>query len=279
MSDNIIREKKIISLNSSSATRFLNGSFLSNVVFDFLNVLSPDDSIVYVECGIGNAEIPCSFYNVDITNNIFNYRVNATNFSITVPPGNYNYTSLVTQMQTLFTINGHTFTFALNRNSNIVTMTLTSVGTWNRIDPSSIYSILGFEENTTYNIIANTITFPFLFDLLGIKKLKIYSTNISVDSVDSVGNATNNLLGTISVNQPGFNLLIYSNIDGLYSHIRNKYLSTIDITIKDELGNLVNFNNVGWTLTLNLIIYRKIDVLINQLKINKDTIIDEPPPQ
>lgn len=278
MSDNIIREKKIISLNSSSATRYLNGTFLSNVVFDFLNVLSPDDSIVYVECGVGNAEIPCSFYNVDITNNIFNYRVNATNFSITVPPGNYNYTTLITQMQTLFTLNGHTFTFALNRNSNIVTMTLTAGGTWNTIDASSIYSILGFAKNTIYNIVANTITFPFLFDLLGIKKLKIYSTNISVDSVDSVGNATNNLLCTISVNQPGFNMLIYSNIDGLYSHIRNKYISTIDITIKDENGNFVNFNNVGWTLTLNLIIYRKIDVLINQLKINKDTIIDEPPP-
>jgi hypothetical protein len=46
----------------------------------------------------------------------------------------------------------------------------------------------------------------------------------------------------------------------------------------DENGNLVNFNSVGWTMTLNLIIYRKIDVLINQLKINKDNIIEEPPP-
>ena len=278
MSDNIIREKKIISMNSSSATRYLNGSFLSNVVFDFANVLAPDDSIVYVECGVGNAEIPASFYNVDITNNIFNYVVNATNFSITIPPGNFNFTSLVTQMTTLFAVNGHTFSMTLNRNSNILTMALTSGGTWNTLSSSSIYSVLGFAANTSYTITANTITFPFLFDLLGIKKLKIFSTNISVDSVDSVGNATSNLLCTISVNQPGFNMIIYSNIDGLYSHIRNKYISTIDITIKDENGNFVNFNNVGWTLTLNLIIYRKIDVLINQLKINKDTTIDEPPP-
>jgi hypothetical protein len=278
MSDNIIREKKIISMNSSSATRYLNGSFLSNVVFDFANVLAPDDSIVYVECGVGNAEIPASFYNVDITNNIFNYVVNATNFSITIPPGNFNFTSLVTQMTTLFAVNAHTFSMTLNRNSNILTMALTSGGTWNTLSSSSIYSVLGFAANTSYTITANTITFPFLFDLLGIKKLKIFSTNISVDSVDSVGNATSNLLCTISVNQPGFNMIIYSNIDGLYSHIRNKYISTIDITIKDENGNFVNFNNVGWTLTLNLIIYRKIDVLINQLKINKDTTIDEPPP-
>ena len=181
-------------------------------------------------------------------------------------------------MTSQFTLNGHTFTFLLNRSSNILTMTLSAGGTWNTLSSSSISSVLGFASNTAYAITANTITFPFLFDLLGIKKLKIYSTNISVDSVDSVGKATNNLLCTISVNQPGFNMLIYSNIDGLYSHIRNKYISTIDITITDENGNLVNFNSVGWSMTLNLIIYRKIDVLVNQLKINKDNIIEEPPP-
>jgi hypothetical protein len=156
-------------------------------------------------------------------------------------------------------------------------MTLTAGGTWNTIDPSSIYYILGFATNTTYTIIANTITFPFLFDLLGVKKLKIYSSNISVDSFDSVNNATNNLLCTISVNQPGFNLIVYSNIDGLYGHLRNKYLSTIDIQIKDELGNFINFNNINWTLTLYLIVYRRIDTFINELKLKDNTITDAPP--
>jgi hypothetical protein len=128
MSSDIIREKRLISLNSSSATRYLNGSFLSDVVFDFVNILSPDDSIVYTEIGVGNAEIPATFYNIDSTNNIFNYRVNSINFSIIVPGGNYNFSSLVTQMTSLFTANGHTFTMSLNRNSNILTMTLTAGG-------------------------------------------------------------------------------------------------------------------------------------------------------
>jgi len=277
MSTDIIREKRLISLNSSSATRYGNGTYLSDVVFDFINILTPDDSIVYTEIGVGNAEIPATFYNVDITNNVFNYKVNATNFSITIPPGNYNFTSLVTQMTTLFTSNGHTFLMSLNKNSNILTMTLTSGGTWNTIDPSSIYYILGFNASTVYNIISNTITFPNLFNLLGQKKLKIYSSNISVDSFDSVNNATNNLLCTISVNQPGFNLIVYSNIDGLYGHMRNKYLSTVDIQIKDELGNFINFNNINWTLTLNLIIYRRIDTLVNELKLKDNTITEAPP--
>jgi hypothetical protein len=265
----LIREKRIVSLNSNNATRYLNGEYLSDIVFDFQNILSPSDDISYVEVGVGNAEIPATFYNIDVTNNVLNYRIDATNFIMTVPPGNYNYNSLVTQMTTLLTANGHTFTFSLNRNSNILTMTLTAGGTtWNRISlGSTIYYILGFDHDTIYNIVGNTITFPRLFNLLGQKKLKIYSSNISVDSFDSVNTATNNLLCTISVNQPGFNLIIYSNIDGLYSHMRNRYLSTVDIQIKDELGNLINFNGINWTMTLNIILYRRIDALINELKL------------
>ena len=267
----LIREKRLISLNSNNATRYLNGDYLSDVVFDFTNILSPSDDISYVEVGVGNAEIPATFYNIDITNNIFNYRVNSINYSIIVPPGNYNFNSLVTQMTTLFTANGQTFTMSLNRNSNILTMTLTT-GAWNQINASSIYYILGFDPDTTYNIVGNTITFPRLFNLLGQKKLKIYSSNISVDSFDSVNTATNNLLCTISVNQPGFNLIIYTNIDGLYAHMRNRYLSTVDIQIKDELGNLINFNGINWTMTINLILYRRIDALINELKLQENKI-------
>ena len=271
MAETLIREKRLISLNSNNATRYNNGEYLSDMVFDFSNILSPSDDIAYVEVGVGNAEIPATFYNVDITNNIFNYKVNSINYSITVPPGNYNFNSLVTQMTTLFTVNGQTFTMSLNRNSNILTMTLTT-GTWNQINSSSIYYLLGFDPNTTYNIVGNTITFPRLFNLLGQKKIKIYSSNISVDSFDSVNTATNNLLCTISVNQPGFNLIIYTNIDGIYAHMRNRYLSTIDIQLKDELGNYLNFNGINWTMTLNLILYRRIDTMINELKLEENKI-------
>jgi len=271
----LIREKRIINLNAANATQYLNGDYLSNVVFDFPNILSPSDNVSYTEIGVGSAEIVASFYNVDITNNVFNYRVNATNYSIIVPSGSYNYNTLVTQMTTLFTANGHTMVFLLNRNSNILTMTL-STGTWNQINDSSIYNVLGFEPNTTYNIVANTITFPNLFNLIGIKNLKVSSSKISLDSFDSKNTSTTNLLATISVNVPNFNLIIYSNLDSLYSHCRSKYISTIDIQIKDDTDNFVNFNGVAWNITINLILYRQINKIIETLKLPNNTIDEEP---
>jgi hypothetical protein len=255
----IIREKRLISLNSNNATQYFNGRYLSNLSFDFFSILSADDSILYIEGGVQSAQIPASFYNIDVTNNVFSYTVGGIAYNIQVPPGNYNYSTIVTQMTTLFTVNGHTFTFALNRNSNILTMTLTSAGTWNNILPSSIYYILGF-NNTTTTIVANTITFPNLFNLLGQKKLKIYSSNLAIDSLDSVGNSTNNLIETISVNQPGFGMIIYNNIDSTYGHLKTSYLSTIDIQIRDELNNFINFNNINWTMTIVLIVFKELKV-------------------
>jgi len=263
----LIREKRIINLNSANATQYLNGDYLSNVVFDFPNILSPTDNADYVEIGVGSAEIVASFYNIDSFNNIFNYRVSGINYSITVPAGSYTYTTLISQLITSFAVNGHTFTFTLNRNSNILTMVLTAGGAWQTIDASSIYYILGFDANTVYTITGNTITFPNLFNLIGIKNLKIYSSKLSLDSYDSINTSTTSLLSTISVTVPNFNLIIYSNLDGLYSHCRSKYISTIDIEIKDDLGNYVNFNRVAWNITLNLILYRKIDNIIEQLKL------------
>lgn len=270
MSESIIREKRIISLNSNNATTYYNGSFLSDMSFDFANILSPDRSILYVEAGVGSAEIPASFFNIETSNNVFNYRLNATNFSITIAPGNYNYSTLISTMTTLLLANGHTFTFSLNRSTNLLTMTC-STGTWNQINGSSIYFVLGFAENTTYNIVANTITFPFLFNLLGQKRIKIYSNNISIDSYDSVNKQTSNLLASISVNQAGFNLITFQNTDGVYSRMRNHYLSTVDIQLRDELNNLYNFNGINWTISIHLILYRRIDTLLDELKLQESS--------
>jgi hypothetical protein len=138
-------------------------------------------------------------------------------------------------------------------------MTYTGVGTWNSIQPSSMFNILGFNQNTVYTLTGNTITMPNLLNLIGIKKLKIYSQNLAIDSYDSVGNSTNSLIETISVYVPGFSLIVYNNIDSTYGHLKTAYLSTIDIQIKDEFGNYVNFRGIDWTMTIVLIVYKRLE--------------------
>jgi hypothetical protein len=137
-------------------------------------------------------------------------------------------------------------------------MTYTSVGAWQFIYPSSLFNI-GLVPTTTYTIVANTITYPRLFNVINPKKLKIFSNNLAIDSFDSVGNATTNLIETLSVNAAPFGLILYNNLDNTYGHMRNSYLSTVDIQIRDEFGNFVNFNAIDWTITIVLIVYKKLD--------------------
>lgn len=269
MTSSIIREKRLISLNSGNATQYLNGSFNSNLIFDFSNILTPESSVLYIEGGVQSAQIPASFYNVDIQNNQFNYRVSSVNYTITVTPANYNYTTLITELATQFLTNGHTFNYSLNRNTNVLTMTYTAIGSWEQIRPSSIFYILGFDANTTYTVIGNVFLYPKLFNVINPKKLKIFSQNLAIDSYDSVGNATNNLIETLSVNAPPFGLILYNNIDSTYGHLRTSYLSTIDIQIRDELGNFVNFNDIDWTMTLVLILYKKLETRTTELELSQ----------
>lgn len=266
--DNIIKEKRLISLNSNNATQYLNGNvYLSNIMFDFKSILQADPSILWVEMGIESAQIPITFYNIDITNNTFIYVVDAVTYTITVTPGSYNYNSFISQLSSLFLIHGHVFTNTLNRATGILSLSLLSGGiSWSSILPCSMYYIIGLNFNTSYTVTSNTFTCPNLFNLLGQKKLKIYSSNLAIDSYDSVGNQTNNLICTMSVNQPYFGMLLYNNLDGVYGHSKTKYLSTIDIQIKDELNNYINFNGINWTMTIVLILYKK-------MVINIDTIV------
>lgn len=263
MTSTVIREKRLISLNSANATQYLNGTANSNLVFDFPSILIPDKSTLYVEAGLQSAQIPCSFYNIDTSNNVFNYQISGIVYNIVVAPGSYNYTNLVSQMTTRFATNGHVFNFVLDRTSNRLTMSYPAGG-WQFIYASTIYNI-GLVPGTVYTITANTITFPRLFNLINPKKLKIFSSKLAIDSYDSVNNSTTNLIETISVNAAPFGLLIYDNTNNNYGHLRTAFLSTIDIQIRDELNNLVNFNAVDWTLTMVLIVYRTLDTKTAEL--------------
>ena len=62
-------DNKLISLNSNYGTQ-VNGSLLSNVVFNFKGLLKRDDDILYSSIAVLNAQIPCSFYIVNATNNV-----------------------------------------------------------------------------------------------------------------------------------------------------------------------------------------------------------------
>jgi hypothetical protein len=258
----ILKERRLINLNSEDATFKYNTTFLSDVMFSFRTILKEEKDVIYVEGGILNAQIPVSFYAVNIYNNILFYSLNSTIFSITIPTGNYNFNTFATAMQTEFLSNGHIIVITINENKGIITFT-NSTGTLNffRETGSTCWRVLGFSSGSgNFNATANVITPPYLLNLLGIKKLKIFCEAFSVSSSDSKDYTNSSLIDTLSVDVPAYGQLNYSNITGEYGRLRRKEINNIDIQIKDENNNLVNMNNTDWSITLALIIFRKVDI-------------------
>ena len=92
--------------------------------------------------------------------------------------------------------------------------------------------------------------------MLGIKKLKIFSNAFGITAFDSKGLGANTLLDCICVNEASYGLISYTNTQGSYSKLKRRNINQIDIQIKDENNNLINFNNASWSIALCLIVYR-----------------------
>ena len=65
------------------------------------------------------------------------------------------------------------------------------------------------------------------------------------------------LLSIIPIYQPAFSLITYNNFSDTKHIIKNTTLDSIDIQIKGEDENYINFNNIDFTLKLKLDITRK----------------------
>ena len=243
---------------SSNHGQPLNGTYLSNILFDFKNILKDDEDIIQTQISLDNAQIPVSFYTINYTNNILAYRVNGVYSTITIPVGNYNFNSLSSRIEVLFNALTIPMTITIDKVSGIITCTKTSSPANLVFVPVqySIIPILGGLDNTEYTFVSNSFIFPFPMNLLGIKRLSIVSNLLPTYSFSSLG--VSNILSTIDVTAPSFGIINYQNATQIKHMLRVKNISNIDIQILDENGNYVNFNNVGWTICITIEILREL---------------------
>ena len=261
----IISERIIINLNSDDVSQVNNSTitYLSDVMFNFRNIIEDNPNIVLLEGGIYNCSFPVSFYNINYTNNVLYFTINSVaGYSITIPVGNYNFITLASAMTSAFQNLGFNISLIINSVSGILTFTgtsgtiLTSFNETYLTNKSTIWNILGFQSNVAASSVSNAITPPFPLNLLGIKKLKIFSNAFGITAFDSKGLGANTLLDCICVDEASYGLISYTNTQGSYSKLKRRNINQIDIQIKDENNNLINFNNASWSISLCLIVYR-----------------------
>jgi len=249
-------DQRIITLSSNNATQN-NGSFLSDVFFNFRGLVKEDDDNREITISIQNAQIPISFYNINVYNNILVLDYNSITYTFTLTQGNYNSLNLITEIVAKFALQGII-------DITIVTSAITGCMTFTRalsldfsiLSTGTINTVIGFQPTTTNTSTSGVLTAPFPLNLLGLLKLKLASFELQTQNYDSSVQSNLNILATMPIDSGPFGVVLYNNISNITSIINNKSLDGFDLQIFGDDGRLVDFNNTHWNITLILAITR-----------------------
>ncbi len=248
-------DQRIVNLSSNSASIYKNGTLLSYVEYTFNDFIKPEEDIVNISCSVQTASIPLSFYIINEYNSQFEYSFDGVNTTIiNFDYGNYNANSFISQFQSKTP-----FTLTFNKATGIFTFSYSSDFYFHH-NNSTCFHVLGFKNNLTYQSSSNILVAPFLCDFSGIRNIKIRSSKIGNFNLDSISGGNFNDLCTIPVNVGYYGIIVYVNQNNFKSIIANKYITNFDIQIVDGFTDeLIDFNNVGWTITLQFDILRKLE--------------------
>ena len=215
-------------------------------------VTIPNAYSMYVS--VESASIPITFYNVSTNNNLLVFGINGVQVSFTIPVGNYDACALAACIRVSF--GGMHICAEYDAFANSMRL----LGT----DPFSIYptgtlnAALGFSTSavTVSSLVGGTapltssyINSTYAVDLSATRTLSI-RTNFQTGNMDSVNALSGFLLATIPVESEFGGIQVYKNSAGFRSQTIEKTLSIVTIRMTDDIGNLIDFRNANWSITL-----------------------------
>lgn len=263
--EHVIIQSRLISLNSKFATKKLNGSKHSSLLFDFNSIVTKDIDSLYNTVALQSAEIPSSYYNVNTTNNTINLTQGGTTASITIPVGNYDANTFAAAFIVAFNAaafaNNGTLAFSTLTGKFSLMSDQAGQNLTINLALTTARKILGIDDDATgtlaFNYSAGNPTFmPLIANFLGVTKIKILSDALAGGNYDSNNLNTTTLMDTISATAPVFGLTVFSSL-GRESFVKGKRIDEIDLQILDQDNNFIDFNGINWTMTLLLNTHRR----------------------
>ena len=249
-------ESRLIVLNSENAQK-LNGDYNSNLFFNIPNIVDENKDISHLECSLEDATIPVSWYLINDTNNTLHYNYNSINDNIVLTNGNYNGTSIITEIQNRFSLDKSIrMTVVLSQVTGKlqfqVSNAITQITFFYNLS-TNLMRLLGFNETVS----GFSFTTPNPMNLLGIQKIQICSNNLAtLSSFSSSPRLSGGVIQSVPVDTPSFHQITYINKGTHYGRMKSRFLNNIDIQLFDEFGNFIEMNGIEFTLTFVIRIFR-----------------------
>jgi hypothetical protein len=229
----LLKKSRIFNIGSFGSNKN-NGSKNSNITVPLPSIVSRSDTnIKNVYFSVIHAEIPNSFYLINSTNNT----IIVNSITYTIPPGNYNINSLMTAIKTVLPVG-----FTLTYNSTYLKYTFGYTTTFTISKYSTINKIIGGSTTGGMVSLANSLTLPFVVNLLPIPRINIHSRQLLFGNFNQ-GDTSSDMFLSIQNNGGLGNMILYNNITGLIYKFEGDNLSNIDIRITDDYNNELDLNS------------------------------------
>ncbi|MEY3751981.1 MAG: hypothetical protein RLZZ354_523 [Pseudomonadota bacterium] len=225
--------------NISSKNTSLNDSFKSRLSIS-LPDLSFHEKIENIYFSVQHAEIPNSFYVVNYTNNV----IDINSISYTIPVGNYNANTLITALILLLP----TYTITYNSITNRYTFNNTSSFTIN--SSSTCKNIIGL-GNVSQSSISNSLTLPYSVNFVPLPRINLKSNFFHFNNFNGI-DYSNDLFLSIQNNTNPNSMIHYLNQTGIKFRVEDKNITNFVISITDDDGNYINFNNQDTRISLQI---------------------------
>jgi hypothetical protein len=228
--------------NISSKNTSLNGSFKSKLSIS-LPDLSFHEKIENIYFSVTHAEIPNSFYVVNYTNNTI--VINSVIY--TIPVGNYNALTLITALNLLIP----SYTITYSSITNRYTFTNASTFTINASSTSKNIIGLGDSNQTSVFTTLYTLVLPYSVNFVPLPRINLKSNFFNFNNFNGI-DFSNDLFLSIQNNTNPNSMIYYLNQTGIRFKVEDKNITTFVISICDDDGNFINFNNQDTRISLQI---------------------------
>jgi hypothetical protein len=259
------KESFYVVLDSRNATGSENTitSMHSCVYWDLKEPIRIEKKFFRLTCNLCSFISPASFYQINYTNNTFNFTMNSVNYNIQVSYGNYNANTFITQFLSQLPTG---FTMTINTNNNLFTLKYTTYNFVIDCKKSTIGNVMGFNSNnfatlnndilpSTLSSISLSLTFPYTCNFAGLQSFNIYLDDVNTKNIDSINLSNCSVISSIPVDCNLGGLIVFQSRGEYEFSINQGVLDYIQISLKDDLGNYLDLNNQNFNVVLQFNLY------------------------
>ena len=250
-----------IYLNSATADIYLNSSLKSNVVFVFRNPIVIHKNAIEMKVSVVNAQIPVSWYLINNANNKFSITIAGVTTTYYFKNGNYNINTFISEWANSV---GNGWTLTYSNITNKISFSYSEDFSFSD-NVNSLFGVLGFKKGTIYFSSSSILQAPFCCNFAGITRLNLKSSCFNLNNVDSLNKGINRTIAIIPVSSTSSGYVFYNNFTQYKNIFKNNEISTLGIEIYDDFKNFIDFNNVDWSLTLQIDILSEVIQTIDTL--------------